>query len=965
MAGAVFAAPDSVRAPLAWGGGAAVLLLCTAVALAAHGMRAAKLARGRLDAVTRDAGRLLQERARLAEDFSQERGRLTDGFIEERARLTEDFARERVRLTDEFAQERARLTGEFDQERTRRTEEFDRERDELTTDYTRERDRLTADFTRERDKLTADFTGERDRLTADVTRLTADVARLTEENARLAERARHAAGARAAAVSVTGNVAGRMQALATGMLADLRGMEERHADEEVLTDLLYLDHRTAQAGRLADSVAVLAGARSGRRWARPIVMESILRGAMGRIGGYQRVRVHSSSEAAVAGHAAEGVMHALAELLDNAANFSPPTAEVHVYVEEVPAGVIVSVEDSGLVMSDVQLRRAERAVSGESSDLGGLTGTRLGLAVVGRLARKHGLKVSFRPSARGGTGVLVLIPQDILSTVPAVPPAPAPAQPVTAAAAATTTAATAVEPAATDPAVATSTDATSTDATTPDASPATAPPAAAPPAAAPSRPLPSYAAARSPEDLDPDPVPTHESAERGGGDTGGLPKRRRGRALAEAERGRPHATGRTEREPRTADDAKARVARFSSFRQAVRGTMPDQAAVQGTTTDPTPEAQDRDRARAEDRDRNRAKAEGRNQDQAEGGDRAEGRDRAKAEDQAQDRDRDRDRDQVQVQVQDRHPAKLTKPTKPAPPTTPPAPVRATAPATPVQDPPPATPSQSQPHPSHSRTPTRTRTRKATPLHDRHHHGRRETHLAHRGSDRAHPGHPARARALPRRPEAVPYAGTVRRPGRSARRDRGRHPVAVPRGVRGVRRRQRGRALGHGRVLRRGPVHRGGGRGRTSRRGHHRGRGRGSGRAQHERTRGAARRTPERAASYVMSRPGRDDAPDRLYTLTGGRSRSGDDSRFDLVTLVVAECDPVPGMQSEHAAILRLCDRPTAVVEIAAELRLPVSITRILLADLLAAGRISARHPRKAALPDPDILEQVLVGLRNL
>ncbi|EFL13435.1 predicted protein [Streptomyces sp. C] len=47
--------------------------------------------------------------------------------------------------------------------------------------------------------------------------------------------------------------------------------------------------------------------------------------------------------------------------------------------------------------------------------------------------------------------------------------------------------------------------------------------------------------------------------------------------------------------------------------------------------------------------------------------------------------------------------------------------------------------------------------------------------------------------------------------------------------------------------------------------------------------------------------------------------------------------------------------------------LPVSIVRILLADLLAAGRISARHPRVTTyrLPDPDILEQVLVGLRNL
>ncbi|MGP4044221.1 DUF742 domain-containing protein [Streptomyces sp. 2A115] len=118
----------------------------------------------------------------------------------------------------------------------------------------------------------------------------------------------------------------------------------------------------------------------------------------------------------------------------------------------------------------------------------------------------------------------------------------------------------------------------------------------------------------------------------------------------------------------------------------------------------------------------------------------------------------------------------------------------------------------------------------------------------------------------------------------------------------------------------------------------------------------------------MSRPGRDDAPDRLYTLTGGRSRSAPATPFDLVTLIVAECDPVPGMQSEHAVILRLAERPTAVAEVAAELELPVSITKILLSDLLAEGRVSARHPRKAdfaGLPDPDILEQVLVGLRNL
>ncbi|MEC4018229.1 DUF742 domain-containing protein [Streptomyces sp. H27-D2] len=109
-------------------------------------------------------------------------------------------------------------------------------------------------------------------------------------------------------------------------------------------------------------------------------------------------------------------------------------------------------------------------------------------------------------------------------------------------------------------------------------------------------------------------------------------------------------------------------------------------------------------------------------------------------------------------------------------------------------------------------------------------------------------------------------------------------------------------------------------------------------------------------------------PDRLYTVTGGRS-SSNETAFDVVTMIVSECDPTPGMQSEHAKILRLCRQPTAVVEISAELRLPVSVVKILLCDLLDTGRITARHPRSASaqahLPDPEILKQVLVALHNL
>jgi hypothetical protein len=116
-----------------------------------------------------------------------------------------------------------------------------------------------------------------------------------------------------------------------------------------------------------------------------------------------------------------------------------------------------------------------------------------------------------------------------------------------------------------------------------------------------------------------------------------------------------------------------------------------------------------------------------------------------------------------------------------------------------------------------------------------------------------------------------------------------------------------------------------------------------------------------------TRPGQDDGPDRLYTVTRGRSQAGTDA-FDVVTLIVSERAPVPGMQSEHARILRLCERPTAVVEVAAELRLPISVVKILLGDLLEAGQITARHPRfvpRAALPDLDTLKQVLHGLQRL
>lgn len=174
-----------------------------------------------------------------------------------------------------------------------------------------------------------------------------------------------AAARRSASAMEAASASGaRIQAHLTTLLARLRELQDRYGDAPgIFGDLLDLDHGVSRTGRLTDGFVVLAGGRSGRRWTRPIVMESILRGAMGRISAYRRVRLHNVSTAAIAGYAAEGVMQALAELMDNAANFSAYGTEVHVYVQEEDTGLTVIVEDGGLGMRMRERRLAESLVT--------------------------------------------------------------------------------------------------------------------------------------------------------------------------------------------------------------------------------------------------------------------------------------------------------------------------------------------------------------------------------------------------------------------------------------------------------------------------------------------------------------------------------------------------------------------------------------------------------------------------
>ncbi|WP_405680339.1 ATP-binding protein [Streptomyces sp. NBC_00868] len=217
------------------------------------------------------------------------------------------------------------------------------------------------------------------------------------------------------------NIARRVQAIVHQQAQELREMEDRHGQTPaVFGDLLRLDHGTALIGRLADSIAVLGGARPGRQWSKAVPLYSVLRGAMSRIIDYQRVELHSVSQVAVVGPAVEPLIHALAELLDNATRYSPPQTKVHLTAVDVNSGIAIEIEDGGLSMSEEARKRAERMLrqAQEGIDLTDLGETpRLGLAVVGRLSQAYDFRVSLRSSAYGGVRAVLVIPQELITTV--------------------------------------------------------------------------------------------------------------------------------------------------------------------------------------------------------------------------------------------------------------------------------------------------------------------------------------------------------------------------------------------------------------------------------------------------------------------------------------------------------------------------------------------------------------------
>ncbi|MDT0529950.1 nitrate- and nitrite sensing domain-containing protein [Micromonospora sp. DSM 115977] len=217
------------------------------------------------------------------------------------------------------------------------------------------------------------------------------------------------------------NIARRSQGLVHRQLALLDRMERHTEDPDELAELFRVDHLATRLRRHAEDLVILAGAAPGRGWRNPVATVDLVRGAISEVESYDRVDITTVAPAGVLGRAVGDVIHLLAELIENATAFSPPKTRVEVSGQHVANGYAVEVTDRGLGMSAAALEDTNRRLA-RSPDFEPSETARLGHFVVARLAARHGVRVRLRPSDGGGLTAVVLIPADLVTDEPALPP---------------------------------------------------------------------------------------------------------------------------------------------------------------------------------------------------------------------------------------------------------------------------------------------------------------------------------------------------------------------------------------------------------------------------------------------------------------------------------------------------------------------------------------------------------------
>ncbi|GAA2354611.1 sensor histidine kinase [Dactylosporangium salmoneum] len=217
------------------------------------------------------------------------------------------------------------------------------------------------------------------------------------------------------------SVARRSERLAETLVQHLDAAERDEADPERLAQLFAFDHLATLIRHDNQSLLVLAGAGGtpGRR--EPVSLVDLLRAAQSRIEEYPRIEYSIiAPDLLVVPEAVDDVIHLVAELFDNATRNGPPDRPVLVEGRPEAQGAVIEIADRGPGLSPSRLAELNASLHAGGGRIGA---RRTGLAVVARLAARHGLGVTLQPPPTGsGVRVLVRLPPALVLRLPPPPP---------------------------------------------------------------------------------------------------------------------------------------------------------------------------------------------------------------------------------------------------------------------------------------------------------------------------------------------------------------------------------------------------------------------------------------------------------------------------------------------------------------------------------------------------------------
>ena len=106
---------------------------------------------------------------------------------------------------------------------------------------------------------------------------------------------------------------------------------------------------------------------------------------------------------------------------------------------------------------------------------------------------------------------------------------------------------------------------------------------------------------------------------------------------------------------------------------------------------------------------------------------------------------------------------------------------------------------------------------------------------------------------------------------------------------------------------------------------------------------------------------------RAYAMTGGRSHASGVLEFEtMLQSTGGGREAITAMKFERAEILRLCQSdPQSVAELAALLRVPIGVVRVVAADLVSEGMLETFRPSANVADDVLLISRLIAGVRSL